>query len=68
VGAGIVPHGGQKLMRDDNMLWVLIIPGLASCACFALELCSNFSEKWNQHFESFRRGFEIIGRYNTRLW
>jgi hypothetical protein len=55
-------------MRNDNMFWVLMVPGLVSCLCFAFELCSNFSETWNQHFEAFRRGFEMIGRYNVKPW
>jgi len=55
-------------MRDANMFWVLLAPGLVSLFCFALELCLGFVESWNQHFDGFRRGFEIIGRHNARLW
>ncbi len=48
-------------MRYDNMFWVLIAPALASCACFAFEMSCNFAESWNNRFEEFRRGFEMLG-------
>jgi len=58
-------------MRYDNKFWVLIAPALASCACFALEMSCNFGESWNNHFEDFRRGFEMLGgkarRENIRV-
>jgi hypothetical protein len=48
-------------MRYDNMFWVLIAPALASCACFAFEMSCNVAESWNNRFEKFRRGFEMLG-------
>jgi hypothetical protein len=39
----------------------LLAPALASGACFALEIPSNFVESWNQRFEDFRRGFAMLG-------
>ena len=48
-------------MRQDNILWVVAAPGLASCACFAFEMFCNFAESWNDSFEAIRRGFEMIG-------
>ena len=48
-------------MRQDNILWVVAAPGLASCACFAFEMFCNFTESWNDSFEAIRRGFEMIG-------
>ena len=63
----LLPVEGND-MQDANMLWVLLAPGLVSLFCFALELCLGFVESWNQHFDGFRRGFEIIGRHNARLW
>jgi hypothetical protein len=48
-------------MRYENIFWVLIAPALASGACFALEMSWNFVESWNQRFEDFRRGFEMLG-------
>jgi hypothetical protein len=50
-----------KLMRYDNIFWVLAAPGLASCACFAFERFCNFTESWNDSFDAIRRGFEMIG-------
>jgi len=55
-------------MRQDNMFWVLIVPGLLSCLCFAIEMGSNFSESWNRRFDDFRRGFEAIGRCAGKFW
>jgi hypothetical protein len=57
-----------KIMRQDNMFWVLIVPGLLSCLCFAIEMGSNFSESWNRRFDDFRRGFEAIGRCAGKFW
>jgi hypothetical protein len=48
-------------MRYDNIFWVVAVPGLASCACFAFEMFCNFTESWNDSFEAIRRGFEMIG-------
>jgi hypothetical protein len=48
-------------MRYDNIFSVLIAPELASCACFAFEMSRNFAESWNNRFEEFRRGFEMLG-------
>jgi hypothetical protein len=48
-------------MRYDNILWVLIAPALASCACFAFEMSCNFVESWNNRFEELRRGFQVLG-------
>ena len=48
-------------MRYDNMFWVLIAPALASCACFAFEMCCTPSGSWNDRFEELRRGFEMLG-------
>ena len=47
-------------MRQDNILWVVAAPGLASCACFAFEMFCNFTESWNDSFEAIRRGFGMI--------
>lgn len=47
-------------MRYDNMFWVLIAPALASCACFAFEMCCSPRRSWNDHFEELRRGFEMV--------
>jgi hypothetical protein len=52
---------GGKHMRYDNIFWVLIAPALASCGCFAFEMSCNFAESWNNRFEEFRRGFEMLG-------
>jgi hypothetical protein len=58
----VVSFGAEgKQMRQDNILWVLAAPGLASCACFAVEMLCNFTESWNDSFEAIRRGFEMIG-------
>jgi len=48
-------------MRYDNVLWVLIAPALASCACSAFEMSGNFAESWNNRFEELHRGFEMLG-------
>jgi hypothetical protein len=48
-------------MRHNNMLWVLIAPVLASCACFAFEMSCNFAESWNNRFQELRGGFEMLG-------
>jgi hypothetical protein len=58
----VVSFGAEgKLMRYDNIFWVLAAPGLASCACFAFEMFCNFTESWNESFDAIRRGFEMIG-------
>ena len=54
-------------MRYDNIFWVLTAPTLASCACFASEMFSNFAESWNHCFEELRRGFEMIGGKEERV-
>jgi hypothetical protein len=53
-------------MRYDNMLWVLIAPALASCACFAVEMSSNFAESWNNRFAELRCGFAMLGGKTKR--
>jgi hypothetical protein len=49
-------------MRYDSILWVLMAPALAACACFAFEMSCNRAESWNNRFEELRRGFEMLGR------
>jgi hypothetical protein len=51
----------DKDMRNVNIVWVLVVPGLVSFLCFAVECYLGFVENWNEHFEVFRRGFEMIG-------
>jgi hypothetical protein len=48
-------------MKYDNIFWFLMVPALASCACFAFGMSSNFAESWNDRFEGLRRGFEMLG-------
>ena len=58
----VVSFGAEgKEMRQDNILWVVAAPGLASSACFAVDMLCNFTESWNDSFEAIRRGFEMIG-------
>jgi hypothetical protein len=45
-------------MWNNNIFWVLLAPGVVSFACFAVE---GFSESW-------RRGFEAVGRGAGKLW
>jgi hypothetical protein len=52
-------------MWNNNVFWVLIAPGVASCVCFAVE---GFSESWRGFSEGWRRGFEAVGRGAGKLW
>ncbi len=45
-------------MWNTDIFWVLCAPGLVCGVCFALE---GFSESW-------RRGFEAVGRGAGKLW